>query len=46
MEAGSRALTLGAAAHCSGSTAATALHEAVSALVLFNYKAPLAQPEV
>lgn len=45
-EAGSRVLTLGAAARCGGSAAAAALREFLPALVLFNYNTTEAGPEV
>lgn len=45
-EAGSRVLTLGAAACCRGSAAAAALREFLPALVLFNYNTPVAGPEM
>lgn len=46
MEAGSRELTLGAAAGCGGSAATAALPEFLSALALFNYNTAVAGPEV
>lgn len=45
-EAGSRVLTLGAAARCGGSAAAAALREFLPVLVLFNYNTTEAGPEV